>query len=71
MDVTQDIPSSPPSFYAISAQLSDGGGSITCSISVDGQMISSGTAQGAANICSAEISQDPVSGQWQDDNSAG
>jgi hypothetical protein len=37
-------------------------------IKMDGTQISSGVANGAYNIASAEISQDPISGQWQDDN---
>jgi hypothetical protein len=51
------------------AQLSDGGGSVTCQITVNGQVVSTGTAPGADEICSAEISQDPFTGNWQDDNS--
>ncbi|HWG01618.1 MAG TPA: hypothetical protein VG164_07195 [Trebonia sp.] len=62
------IPSSPPSYYAIQAQCQQGG-SASVLIRVDGVQISSGVANGAYNIASAEISQDPISGQWQDDNS--
>jgi hypothetical protein len=69
MDISQPIPAIPPDYYAIDAQLSDAGGSIQCAIDVDGQQISSGVASGADQICSAEISQDPVTGAWEDDNS--
>ena len=68
MDVKMAIPASPPSFYAIQAQCQQGG-SASVLIRVNGVQISSGVANGAFNIASAEISQDPVSGQWQDDNS--
>jgi hypothetical protein len=71
MDVTQDIPSNPPSYYAINAQLSDAGGSITCSILVDGKVISQATAQGADNICTAEIDQNPITNEWENTNAAG
>jgi hypothetical protein len=67
MNVTDTIPSSPPSYYAISAQL-QGGGSVSVIIKVDGQQISGGVANGGYNIASAEIGQDPITGQWQDDN---
>ena len=67
MHVTKHIPSSPPVYYAISAQL-QGGGSVSCQILVDGKVISSSTATGGYNIASCEIGQDPLSGAWQDDN---
>ncbi len=41
-------------YYDITAQLS-GAGSISCSISVGGKVISSGTASGGYNICTSEI----------------
>jgi hypothetical protein len=56
-----------PSYYAISAQL-NGGGKVTCKIKVDGKVVSSATASGGYNIASCEISQDPISGRWQNDN---
>lgn len=68
MDVKMAVPSSPPSFYAIQAQCQQGG-SASVLIRVNGVQISSGVANGAFNIASAEISQDPITGQWEDDNS--
>jgi len=67
MDVKMAIPASAPSFYAIQAQCQQGG-TASVVIKVDGTQISSGVANGAYNIASAEISQDPISGQWVDDN---
>jgi hypothetical protein len=49
MNVTDTIPSSPPSYYAISAQL-QGGGSVSVIIKVDGQQISSGVAKLTAAV---------------------
>lgn len=60
-------PLGTPSYYAITAQL-QGGGTVSCKIEVDGKTISSSTAQGGYNIAQCEISQDPLSGQWQDTN---
>ncbi len=68
MDKTMTIPDQAPIYYAINAQL-QGGGSVSCKIEVDGQVISQGTAEGGYQIASCEIGQDPVSGDWQDDNS--
>ena len=68
MDVKMAIPSSPPSFYAIQAQCQQNG-SASVLIRINGVQISSGVANGAFNIASAEISEDPITGQWQDDNS--
>ena len=68
MTVTQ--PLGTPSYYAINAQL-QGGGTVSCEIEVSGVVISSGSASGGYNICSAEITQDPVTSVWQDDNSGG
>lgn len=67
MHVTKDIPSSAPIYYAINAQL-QGGGSVSCQILVNGQVISGSTATGGYNIAQCEIGQDPLSGQWEDDN---
>jgi hypothetical protein len=71
LDVTQPIPSSAPDYYAITVQLSDAGGNVTCEIKVNGQVIDQESAQGAFQIASCEISQDPFSGQWQNTNSGG
>ncbi len=68
MDVAQPIPANPPAYYAINAQL-QGAGEVSCEILVDGQVISQGTATGGYNIASCEIGQDPLSGQWHNDNS--
>lgn len=67
MDKTLTIPSSPPSYYAVNAQL-QGGGTVSCSIQVDGKTISTATASGGYNIADCEISQD-FTGGWQDTNS--
>jgi hypothetical protein len=65
MKVTAKLGS--PSYYSVTAQL-QGDGSVTVKILVDGTVISSGTATGGYNIATAEISQDPLSGQWTDTN---
>ncbi len=69
MNVSDPIPSSPPSYYSINVQLSDAGGSVTCELQVDGVAISQSSAQGANQIASCEIGQDPVTGAWENDNS--
>jgi hypothetical protein len=56
-----------PAYYAINAQL-QGSGQLSCKILVDRVVISSGTAGGGYQIADCEISQDPFTGQWQDDN---
>ena len=60
-------PLGDPSFYAINAQL-QGSGSVHVEILIDGKVISQGTASGSYNIASAEIGQDPLTGDWEDDN---
>jgi hypothetical protein len=65
MHVTR--PLGNPSYYAINAQL-QGGGTVSCKIEVNGKVISSATASGGYNIADCEISQDPFSGGWQNDN---
>jgi hypothetical protein len=67
MKVTAKLGS--PSYYSVTAQL-QGDGSVTVKILVDGTVISSGTATGGYNIATAEISQDPLSGQWTDTDQA-
>lgn len=69
MNVSDPIPASPPSYYSISVQLSDAGGSVTCELQVDGVTISQSSAQGADQIATCEIGQDPITGAWEDDNS--
>jgi hypothetical protein len=64
MNVT--APLSDPAYYSLTAQL-QGGGEVSCSIAVDGTVISSGIADGGYNIAFCEISQDPFSGQWKSD----
>lgn len=59
----------PATYYAISAQL-NGGGSVSCKILVNGTVVSQATASGGYNIAQCEIVQDPLTGQWQDANSA-
>jgi hypothetical protein len=60
-------PLGTPLYYSVQAQL-QGAGSVSCQILVDGTAISSSTATGGYNIAQCEIGQDPLSGQWQDDN---
>ena len=60
-------PLGTPLYYSINAQLQSGG-SVSCQILVDSQVISSSTATGGYNIAQCEIGQDPLSSQWQDDN---
>ena len=54
-----------PIYYSLQAQL-QGGGSVSVKILVNGIVISQGTASGGYNIATAEISQDPLTGQWTD-----
>jgi len=56
-----------PIYYSLQAQL-QGAGSVTVKILINGIVISQGTASGGYNIATAEISQDPFSGQWTDTN---
>lgn len=56
--------------YSIEAQL-NGGGAVHCRILVDGKLVSAATATGSYNIASCEIVQDPLSGKWEDANTAG
>jgi hypothetical protein len=65
MDVRK--PLGTPIYVAITAQL-QGSGTVTCKIKVDGQVISQSTASGGYNIAQCEISQNPLSGQWEDTN---
>jgi hypothetical protein len=60
-------PLGDPAYYAINAQL-QGGGYIECKIDVDGKVISRASASGGYNIADCEIGQDPITGQWQNDN---
>lgn len=69
LDKTQPIPSTPPSYYAINAQLSDAGGNITVKILVDGKVVSQGNTSSADGIATAEIVQNPITSTWQDVNS--
>ena len=66
MDVTK--PLGTPIYVAITAQRPGSSGTVTCKIKVDGKVISQSTASGGYNIAQCEISQDPLSGQWQDTN---
>jgi hypothetical protein len=65
MHVTQAL--GDPLYYDISAQL-QGYGSVSCQIEVNGQVISQSTAEGGYNIAQCEISQDPLTGSWEDTN---
>jgi hypothetical protein len=67
LNQTADIPSDPPLYYAVQAQL-QGGGTVTCEIEVDGTVISSSTATGGYNIAQCEIGQNAFTGNWENDN---
>lgn len=69
MHVTKNIPDKAPIYYSINAQL-QGDGTVSCKIEVDGKVISQSTASGGYNIADCEIGQDPLSGDWQDMNTA-
>jgi hypothetical protein len=56
-----------PAWYAITAQL-QGGGHVKCEIKVNGKTISTGTARGGFNIAMCEISKNPITGKWENDN---
>jgi hypothetical protein len=66
MSVTQ--PLGTPAYYDINAQL-NGSGDVKCAIEVDGKPVSTAEASGGYNIADCEISQDPLTGKWQDTNS--
>ena len=61
LSVTQ--PLGQPQYYSINAQLTSSG-SVTCSLKVDGVIISTGSASGSGNIASCEIDQD-LNGSWE------
>ena len=42
---------------------------MSCEIKVDGKVIDTAQAAGGYNIADCEISQDPLSGDWQSTNS--
>lgn len=65
MNVTIVIPNPAPLFYVIDAQL-HGDGQVSVWIQVDGKTLSSGVATGGYNIADAQISQNPLTGQWVD-----
>ena len=67
LEVTEKLGN--PSYYAINAQL-QGGGSASCVIKVNGKALSRATASGGYNIADCEISQNPLTGQWEDTNSS-
>jgi hypothetical protein len=56
-----------PSDYSVQAQLK-GSGSVTAEILVNGKVVSRGTASGGYNIATAEISVNPLTGKWVDDD---
>jgi len=55
-------------YYSLTAQL-QGGGRVTVKILINGKVISESDATGGYNIATAEISQDPLTGEWTDTNS--
>jgi hypothetical protein len=68
MNVSAPIGNNPAAYYAVDAQL-NGGGTVSVEILVGGKVISSATASGSYNIASAEIDQNPLTGQWENTNS--
>jgi hypothetical protein len=66
LDVSGNIPSPAPAYYAVNAQL-QGAGSVSCEIRVDGEVISTAVATGGYHIAICEISPD-FSGGWENDN---
>jgi hypothetical protein len=66
MKVTEKLGS--PVYYSLTVQL-QGGGTVTAEILVDGKVISKATATGGYNIANAEISKNPLTGEWTDTNS--
>lgn len=67
MNVSAPIGNNPAAYYALDAQL-NGGGTVTVEILVGGKVISSATATGGYNIATAEIDQNPLTGQWENTN---
>ncbi|MEZ0095943.1 hypothetical protein [Streptacidiphilus sp. EB129] len=65
MNITQ--PLGTPLYYSIYAQL-QGGGTVSCHLEVDGQVISQSTATGGYNIAICEMID--LNGQWKDANAA-
>jgi len=57
-------------YYSLTAQL-QGGGRVTVKILINGKVISESNATGGYNIATAEISQDPLTGEWTDTNGPG
>lgn len=55
-------------YYSIQAQL-QGGGEVTVKILIGSKVISKAVASGGYNIAMAEISQDPITGKWEDTQS--
>jgi Protein of unknown function (DUF732) len=53
--------------YRPKAQL-QGSGEVNCKILVNGRVVATGHASGGFNIAMCEISQDPLTGQWQNDS---
>jgi len=52
-------------YYSIQAQL-QGSGEVTVKILIGGKVISRAVASGGYNIAMAEISQNPLTGKWED-----
>ena len=52
-------------YYSITAELA-GSGSVTCEILIGSRVVSRSVATGGGDLASCEISQDPLSGRWQD-----
>lgn len=67
MTVNAPIGNNPPIYFAIDAQL-QGGGQVSCKIEVGGKVISAANASGGFNIATCEIGQNPITGQWENDN---
>jgi hypothetical protein len=66
MSVTQQLSDSP--YYAIDAELL-GGGTVSCSIKVDGVTIAAASASGEGNTAECEIDQNLGTGGWENASS--
>jgi hypothetical protein len=66
MSITEQLSDSP--YYTIDAELL-GGGTVSCSIKVDGVTIAAASASGEGNTAECEIDQNLSTGGWEDANS--
>jgi hypothetical protein len=66
MSKTDKVPADKPAYYAITAQL-QGSGSVSCSIKINDKVLATSTANGGYNIAQCEISENPLTGSWEND----